>query len=63
VRKTPHPTEGWVIIGLVLLGPELTTPDGVPAARVAAIAAAARRFLMPTDWPRQIGVFDVSLRA
>lgn len=50
----------WVIVGLVLLGLELMAPGGVFLwLGIAAIVTAAVRFVLPLDWPRQIGVFGV----
>ncbi|HVW93052.1 MAG TPA: NfeD family protein [Devosia sp.] len=50
----------WAIVGLVLLGLELTAPGGVFLwLGIAAIVTAAVRFVLPLDWPRQIGVFGL----
>lgn len=50
----------WVIVGLVLLGLELAAPGGVFLwLGIAAIATAVIRFVIPIDWPRQVGVFGV----
>ncbi|HVX81235.1 MAG: NfeD family protein [Devosia sp.] len=50
----------WLIIGFVLLALELLLPGGVFVwLGTAAIVTALIRFVVPLDWPRQIGVFGV----
>jgi membrane protein implicated in regulation of membrane protease activity len=50
----------WAIVGLVLLALELVAPGGIFLwLGVAAIATSAICFVVPIDWPRQIGVFGV----
>jgi membrane protein implicated in regulation of membrane protease activity len=50
----------WLIIGLILLGLELVLPGGVFVwLGIAAIVTALIRFVVPMDWPHQIGVFGI----
>jgi len=50
----------WLIIGLILLGLELVLPGGVFVwLGIAAIITALIRFVVPMDWPHQIGVFGI----
>ena len=50
----------WLIGGLVLLGLELVLPGGVFIwLGIAAIATALIRFVVPLDWPHQVGIFGI----
>ena len=50
----------WLIIGFILLGLELALPGGVFVwLGIAAIVTALIRFIVPMDWPHQIGVFGI----
>lgn len=50
----------WLIIGLVLLGLELALPGGVFVwLGSAAIVTALVRFVVPLEWPFQVGVFGL----
>jgi membrane protein implicated in regulation of membrane protease activity len=50
----------WLIIGLILLGLELALPGGVFVwLGIAGVVTALISFIVPMDWPHQIGVFGV----
>jgi hypothetical protein len=50
----------WLIIGFILLGLELMLPGGVFVwLGIAAIITAAVRWIVPMDFPHQVGVFGI----